>query len=48
MSLESVFGALGGIVLLHETLTMRETLGCILVFAAIILIEIPIGKKANN
>jgi drug/metabolite transporter (DMT)-like permease len=45
MSLESVFGALGGIVLLHESLSARETLGCALVFAAIILVEIPVGKR---
>lgn len=41
MSLESVFAALAGWLLLHERLTSTELLGCTLVFAAVILSQIP-------
>lgn len=37
LSLESVFSALAGFLLLHETLSMRELFGCALMFAAVIL-----------
>lgn len=43
MSLESVFSVIGGVIILHETLTGRELLGCILMFSATILAQIP-GK----
>lgn len=45
LSLESVFAALSGWVLLHETLNLRELLGCVLVFAAIILAQLPHKTK---
>lgn len=46
MSLESVFAALSGWLLLHESLSIKELLGCALVFAAVILAQIPLpGKK---
>ncbi len=41
MSLESVFSVLGGWLVLHETLSPSEGLGCILIFAGIILSQIP-------
>lgn len=41
MSLESVFAALGGWLLLGEILTGRELFGCILVFAAVLLAQAP-------
>lgn len=41
MSLESVFSALGGWVILGESLSIRESIGCIFVFAAIILAQFP-------
>ena len=41
MSLESVFAALGGWVVLGNTLTVREFLGCTFVFLAIVLAQIP-------
>lgn len=41
MSLESVFAVLGGLVLLGQTLSIRETVGCVLVFAAVILAQLP-------
>jgi len=37
MSLESVFAVLGGAVFLRERLTGRELLGCLVIFAAVIL-----------
>lgn len=42
MSLESVFAALSGWLILHETLTMKELSGCSLVFAAVILAQLPL------
>lgn len=44
MSLESVFSALAGAVLLKEVMQTREIIGCVLVFAAIILAQLP-NKK---
>ncbi len=45
MSLESVFAVLGGLVLLGQVLTIRETLGCALVFAAVLLAQL---RKRNG
>lgn len=47
MSLESVFAALFGWLLLHETMTGSEMLGCLLVFAAVILSQLP-EKRARK
>ena len=44
MSLESVFAVLAGWVILGQTLTVTEALGCALVFAGVILSQ----TKANN
>ncbi len=44
MSLESVFAALGGWLILKETMTVPELLGSGLVFAAVILSQVPIRK----
>lgn len=41
MSLESVFAVLGGWIVLNETLSVRELAGCALVFAAVILAQLP-------
>jgi len=41
MSLESVFAVLSGWLVLHEQLTFWEGIGCILVFAAVILSQLP-------
>ena len=48
MSLESVFAVLGGWLILHETMSIAEIFGCCLVFAAVLLTQIPIGKAKNN
>lgn len=41
MSLESVFAVLSGALLLHERMTAHEILGCVLMFAAILLVQLP-------
>lgn len=45
MSLESVFAALFGWLLLHETMTRAEELGCVLVFAAVVMSQLPEKKE---
>lgn len=45
MSLESVFAALFGWLLLHETMTRAELLGCALVFAAVVISQLPEKKE---
>ena len=45
MSLESVFAVLGGWLILHETMTFWEIIGCCLVFCAVILSQLPSRKK---
>lgn len=45
MSLESVFAALGGWLILKETMTGSELTGCIMVFVAVVISQIPIKKK---
>jgi drug/metabolite transporter (DMT)-like permease len=46
MSLESVFAVLCGCWILGETLTIWETTGCVLVFIAVILSQMP-DKKVS-
>lgn len=45
MSLESVFAALGGWLILHNTMTPRELCGCGLVFAGVIISQLPTKKQ---
>ena len=45
MSLESVFSALGGYVLLNQTLSTRELIGGVIMMAAVILSQLP--EKTN-
>ena len=45
MSFESVFAAIFGWLLLSETFTLTEGIGCILVFGAIMLTQIPFKQK---
>ena len=47
MSLESVFAALFGWLLLHETMTGAEMLGCALVFAAVVVSQLPEKKSTK-
>jgi len=48
MSLESVFAALFGFVILNEYLSTVELIGCIIVFASVILAQIPEFIKNKN
>ncbi len=41
LSTESVFGVVGGTLLLHEVMNGREILGCVLMFIAVILSQLP-------
>lgn len=47
MCLESVFSVLTGWAVLHEEMTSRHIIGCIIMFVAIIIAEMPKPKKAN-
>ncbi len=48
MSLESVFSTLFGWLILHQVMTGREAAGCILIFVAVVLAQIPVRKIINN
>lgn len=51
MCMESVFGALGGWLILGQRLTMREGLGCGLIFVAVVLAQLPLRRlfhRAEN
>ena len=45
LSLESVFSVLAGWVLLGQELSLKELFGCVLIFCAIILAQLPEKKK---
>lgn len=47
LSLESVVSVLAGWVILHQTLSVREIIGCILMFGAIIFAQLP-AKPAKS
>lgn len=44
MSLESVFSVIAAWILLHQQLSTRQLWGCVCIFAAIILAQLPINK----
>jgi drug/metabolite transporter (DMT)-like permease len=48
MSLESVFAVLSGWIILGEVLTLREAAGCLLMFAAIVLAQLPQRPKKTQ
>lgn len=45
MSLEAVFAAICGAIFLHEVMSMRELTGCVLMFIAFIVSQLPDRKK---
>lgn len=45
MSLESVFAVIGGALILEEVLEIKEIFGCLIMFVAIILSQIPVKQK---
>lgn len=48
MSLESVFAVLSGWLILGETLTLWEAVGCVLIFAGVILSQVPVKIKSKS
>ena len=48
MSLESVFAVITGMIVLHQIPSSREALGCVLMFSAIIIAQLPQRKKKNK
>ena len=48
LSLESVFAVIAGAIILHQQMTAREYIGCVVMFVAVILaqIQFPEKKKA--
>ncbi|MCD7885848.1 MAG: DMT family transporter [Lachnospiraceae bacterium] len=47
LSLESVISLLSGWVILHQSLSGRELAGCVIMFAAIILVQLPGTQKED-
>ena len=45
VSLESVFALIGSFLLLGQTITAREGLGCALIFVATLLAQLPVPTK---
>lgn len=48
LSLESLFAAVSGAILLHERLSPREYLGCALMLCAVMLVQLPEKKKEET
>lgn len=48
LSLESVISVLAGWVILGQSMSGREILGCVLMFAAIILAQLPDRAKGSS
>jgi drug/metabolite transporter (DMT)-like permease len=48
MSLEAVFGAIGGALILGERLSHREALGCALLFVAVVFAQMPSKRKKDT
>lgn len=48
MSLESVFAVAAGFLFLNEVLSLREGLGAIIIFVAVILSQIPLGRRKET
>lgn len=48
MSLESVFAVISGAIILHEVMSMRELSGCFIIFAAVIISQLPERKKKEE
>ncbi len=48
MSMESVFAVIAGVILLGEQMSSRELMGCILMFTAIVMVQIPLPEKRKQ
>ncbi len=45
MSSESVFSVIAGCMIMHEILSIRELFGCVAIFVAIVIAQLPSGAK---
>ncbi|MEG0391959.1 MAG: DMT family transporter [Anaerovoracaceae bacterium] len=45
LSLESVFAVISGVIILGESITIKESFGCVIMFIAIILAQLPSKNK---
>ena len=45
LSMESVFGTIFSIIILHEIITPRMVIGCVIILAAVIIIQLDLIKK---
>lgn len=48
LSLEAVFGVLAGYYFLNEVLTLKELAGCVILFAAIIVAQLPSNEESER
>ncbi len=48
LSLESVFSAIGGALILHEAMSKREIIGCAVLFISVLGAQMPDRKTANS
>lgn len=48
MSLESVFGALGGWLISGKSMTLTQIIGCVIMFGAIVIAQIPEFKRTEG
>lgn len=48
MSLESVFAALSGWIILNEQMSLKELAGCLLVFTGVVLAQIPFPERKKK
>ncbi len=48
LSLESVFAVIFGALILHEVMSVREYIGCGIMFVAVILAQLPIRRKRHE
>ena len=48
MSLESVFAVIAGAIILHESMSPRELLGCAVIFAAVIIAQLPSKEEREE
>lgn len=48
MSLESVFAAIAGALILGERMRPREFMGCVVMFIAIVLVQLPLPKRRRG
>ena len=48
MSLESVFAAISGWLILHERMSGTEILGCVLIALAIVLAQVTLRKNSKK